>query len=131
MQELRAAADPGRWAARMAEAMLTEWIQLSSEERARRLAALNAYAGEGAALIKQIADRFRDESGHLSDLEIYGPGVYHGGGWVVGVSPSHLRSAQLAESVSRCRCESKHPQPFATRVRGPVCGRNTRETWCT
>ena len=70
----------------MAEAMLTEWIQLSSDERARRLAALNAYAGEGEALIEQIADRFRDEFGHLSELEIHGPGVYHGGGWVIGVS---------------------------------------------
>lgn len=53
----------------MAEPTLTEWMQLSSDERARRLAALNAYAGEGGALVRQIVERFRDEFGHLPELE--------------------------------------------------------------
>ena len=65
---------------------MTEWLGLAEENRVRHVARLNAYAGEGAQLIRQIADRFRDEFGHLPGLTMTGHGVYHGGSWVIGAS---------------------------------------------
>jgi len=65
---------------------LTEWIELPDDERVRRVAKLNPYAGEGEELIRQIADRFRGEFGHLPGLDISGHGIYHGGSWVIGAS---------------------------------------------
>jgi len=44
----------------MATPSLSEWLALSEDERARRLAAFDAYAGEGEDLLEQIADRFRE-----------------------------------------------------------------------
>jgi hypothetical protein len=65
---------------------LEEWLDLPEAERIRRAGALNPYAGEGVDLIRQVADRFRVEFGHLRGLEITGPGLYHGGSWVIGAS---------------------------------------------
>jgi hypothetical protein len=70
----------------MRELTLPEWLGLSDLERARWLSALNAYGGEGAELIGAIGDRFREEYGHLEGLEVLGPGVFHGGTWVIGAT---------------------------------------------
>jgi len=70
----------------MALPTLSGWMELSDDERARVLSSLNAYAGEGDTLIKQIADRFRDEFGHLDGLDVGGHGIYHGGSWVIAAS---------------------------------------------
>lgn len=70
----------------MAAPSLSEWIALSEDERIRRLAAFNAYAGEGEELVKRITDRFREEFGRLPDVTIDGPGIYHGGSWTIGVT---------------------------------------------
>ena len=63
---------------------ISEWLKLSEQERVQRVAALNAYAGEGSELLEVVVDRFRKEFGHLRGLEVNGPGVYHGGSWVIG-----------------------------------------------
>jgi hypothetical protein len=65
---------------------LTEWMDLPDDERARLMRSWNPYAGEGGALVEQIADRLRGEFGHLAGLEISGHGVYHGGSWVIGAT---------------------------------------------
>ena len=70
----------------MREPTLAEWLNLSSADRRKRLDSLNPYGGEGFTLIKAISDRFRDEFGHLPGLVIDGPGVYHGGDWVISSS---------------------------------------------
>jgi hypothetical protein len=65
---------------------LTDWLTLSSAERIKWLSRWNPYAGEGGELIKAVSDRFRAEFGHLPGLEVSGPGVYHGGSWVIAAS---------------------------------------------
>ena len=70
----------------MAVPTLTEWMELSDDERVLLMQSWNTYAEEGGALIEQIMDRFRAEFGHLTGLEIWGHGIYHGGSWVIGVS---------------------------------------------
>jgi len=65
---------------------IDEWLELSERERVQRVAALNAYAGEGEELLRIAVDRFRKDFGHLKGLKISGPGVYHGGSWVIGAS---------------------------------------------
>jgi hypothetical protein len=70
----------------MKQLTLPEWLALSDGERTEWLGQLNPYSGEGFELIKAISDRFRDEFGHLPGLEVEGPGVYHGGDWVISAS---------------------------------------------
>jgi hypothetical protein len=65
---------------------LEEWLELTEPERARRVAELNAYEGEGETLLQQATARFREEFGSLRGLAISGLGVHHGGSWVIGVS---------------------------------------------
>jgi len=79
----------------MATPSLSEWLALSEDERARRLAAFDAYAGEGEDLLEQIADRFREEFGRLPDVAIDGPGIYHGGSWVIGVTHPFIFDRRL------------------------------------
>jgi hypothetical protein len=68
----------------MALPPINEWLLLTEEERARRVVALNPYAGEGSELLGVVIDLFRKDFGHLKGLQINGPGVYHGGSWVIG-----------------------------------------------
>jgi hypothetical protein len=63
---------------------ISGWLMLSEQERVQRVSALNPYAGEGSDLLEVVVDRFRKEFGHLKGLQINGPGVYHGGTWVIG-----------------------------------------------
>ncbi|HSL71066.1 MAG TPA: hypothetical protein VK864_12545, partial [Longimicrobiales bacterium] len=54
-------------------------------ERATLLSGWNPYGGEGGQLLSEIADDFRAKYGHLAGLEVVGPGVYHGGYYVIAV----------------------------------------------
>ena len=65
---------------------LEEWLTLPEAEQEHLADRLSAYDGEGETLIQQIADRFRNEFGHLPGLTVDGPGIPHGGGWVVSAS---------------------------------------------
>src|SRR5690348_1818978 len=60
-----------------------EWLALTESERARVQAAWNVYSGEGSEIVAKVTDDFRAKYGHLSGLTISGPGVYHGGSWVI------------------------------------------------
>src|SRR6187551_654533 len=73
-------------ATRMAVPTIDEWLCLSESERERVVDQLNGYDGEGDELIRQIANRFRQEFGHLPGISIDGPGIPHGGGWAIGVT---------------------------------------------
>jgi len=70
----------------MASASLDAWLELTEDERTSRVAAFNAYAGEGGELVKQIADRLREKLRHFRDVTVDGGGIYHGGSWAIGVS---------------------------------------------
>jgi len=63
---------------------ISDWLKFSEQERVQRVAALNPYAREGEELLGGVVERFRKDFGHLKGLKISGPGVYHGGSWVIG-----------------------------------------------
>jgi hypothetical protein len=62
-----------------------EWLALPDSERAQIQASWNAYGGEGGEIVTKAADDFRAKFGHLPGISISGPGVYHGGSWVIAV----------------------------------------------
>jgi hypothetical protein len=62
-----------------------EWLKLSDHERAEVKERWNPYGGQGFGLVEEITSDFRAKYGHLPDLQITGPGVYHGGQWVIGL----------------------------------------------
>jgi hypothetical protein len=64
---------------------LAEWLKLSDHERAEEKERWNPYGGEGFGLVEEITSDFRAKYGHLRGLHIEGPGVYHGGQWVIGL----------------------------------------------
>src|SRR6478609_2212131 len=64
---------------------LAAWIALSDRERAQIQSGWNTYGGEGAELVARICSDFREKYGHLPGVEVFGPGIYHGGSWVIGV----------------------------------------------
>lgn len=64
---------------------LAEWLTLSDHERAEIKERWNPYGGEGFGLVDAITSDFRAKYGHLPGLQIDGPGVYHGGQWVIGL----------------------------------------------
>lgn len=45
----------------------------------------NPYGGQGFALVEEVTADFRSKYGHLPRLQINGPGVYHGGQWVIAL----------------------------------------------
>src|SRR5690349_14615899 len=63
-----------------------EWKALPESHRARIQAGWNTYGGEGADIVAKAADDFRAEFGHLPGLSVSGPGIYHGGSWVIAAS---------------------------------------------
>jgi hypothetical protein len=63
-----------------------EWRSLPDSDRARIQAGWNTYGGEGAEIVAQAADDFRAKFGHLPGLSVSGPGIYHGGSWVIAAS---------------------------------------------
>jgi|SRR5688572_17476512 len=63
-----------------------EWTALPDADRARIQVGWNAYAGEGGEIVMKAADDFRATFGHLPGLSVFGPGVYHGGSWVIAAS---------------------------------------------
>ena len=65
------------------EPTFDEWAALPESDRARIQAGWNAYGGEGAEIVAKVADDFRAKFGHLPGLSVSGPGVYHGGSWVI------------------------------------------------
>jgi ABC-type Fe3+-siderophore transport system permease subunit len=65
---------------------LDEWLSMTAADRARVLEQLNPYSGEGSELIGAITERFREEFQSVPGLQIHGPGVYHGGTWVIGTT---------------------------------------------
>ena len=78
-----------------------EWKSLSESDRAQIQAGWNSYGGEGAEIAAKAAEDFRAKFGHLPGLSVSGPGIYHGGSWVIAAShpfvfdrrtipPSHL-----------------------------------------
>ena len=62
-----------------------EWLKLSDDERAALQERWNPYGGEGFGLVEEITADFGANYGHLPNLHIEGPGVYHGGQWVIGL----------------------------------------------
>jgi hypothetical protein len=62
-----------------------EWLVLPDSERAQIQASWNAYGGEGEEIVTKAADNFREKFGHLPGISVSGPGVYHGGSWVIAV----------------------------------------------
>lgn len=64
---------------------LAEWLKMSDHERATVQERWNPYGGQGGALVAEITSDFRAKYGHLPGLQVDGPGVYHGGSWVIGV----------------------------------------------
>jgi hypothetical protein len=62
-----------------------EWLALSDRERREIQSRWNTYGGEGEELVADIAADFRAKYGHIPGIEVDGPGVYHGGSWVIGV----------------------------------------------
>jgi hypothetical protein len=70
----------------MAVPTFDEWLRLSESERERVVDQLSGYDGVGDDLIGQVANRFREEFGHLPGISIDGPGIPHGGGWAIGVT---------------------------------------------
>lgn len=63
-----------------------QWLSLSEKEREHEIAQLNIYDGEGAALLERISERFREASGLLTNVQVDGPGIPQGGGWVIAVT---------------------------------------------
>jgi hypothetical protein len=62
-----------------------EWLAMSDDERARAEQGWNPYAGEGFELVSEIGRDLGAKCADLAGLEIDGPGVYHGGYWVIAV----------------------------------------------
>ena len=62
-----------------------EWLELSDQQRAKVIERWNPYGGQGFALVEAVTADFRERYGHLPRLQINGPGVYHGGSWVISV----------------------------------------------
>jgi len=60
-----------------------EWLELTDSERAQIQGGWNVYGGEGAEIVTRASDDFRAKFGHLPGLSVAGPGVYHGGAWVI------------------------------------------------
>jgi hypothetical protein len=62
-----------------------EWLALSDGEQVEIQSRWNPYGGEGQELVSDIAADFRAKYGHIPGVEVDGPGVYHGGDWVIAV----------------------------------------------
>ena len=62
-----------------------EWLALSDRERREIQSRWNTYGGEGIDLVSDVAADFRAKYGHIPGVEVDGPGVYHGGAWVIAV----------------------------------------------
>jgi hypothetical protein len=61
-----------------------EWLELPDAERTKIRDSWNPYGGEGRELISEVSEHLRLELSHLP-LEFSGPGVYHGGQWVIAI----------------------------------------------
>ena len=79
----------------MALPSLDAWIELPEDERTRRMAAFNAYVGEGAELVSQISARLREQLKHLREVAVDDGGIYHGGSWTIGVSHPFIFDRRL------------------------------------
>jgi hypothetical protein len=62
-----------------------EWLALSDRERSDVQSHWNTYSGDGEELVLRIAADFREKYGHVRGVEVHGPGIYHGGSWVISV----------------------------------------------
>lgn len=62
-----------------------QWRTLSDVERSRIQSTWNTYHGEGRPLVDAVTADFWQHYGHLPGLRLDGPGVYHGGAWVITV----------------------------------------------
>lgn len=60
-----------------------EWRGLSDAERRTIQSTWNTYSGEGRLLVDAVTADFQQTYGHLPGLKFHGPGVYHGGEWVI------------------------------------------------
>jgi hypothetical protein len=95
-----------------------QWLRLSEKERAHEVARLNGYDGVGAALIEHIAERFREEFGHLPGIQIDGPGIPQGGGWVIAVTHDFIFDRRWLPSYYlgvpvKASCRPPLPAEFA------------------
>jgi hypothetical protein len=62
-----------------------EWLGLSDRERTAIQTQWNTYGGEGEELVRSVSADFRAACGDIAGVEVVGPGIYHGGNWVIGV----------------------------------------------
>jgi hypothetical protein len=90
-----------------------EWLALSERERRDMQSRWNAYGGQGHDLVAAVTADFRSKYGHLPQLQINGPGVYHGGYWVIGVAvPAAFDRRQLpSEHLGITVHTSLRPEP--------------------
>jgi hypothetical protein len=60
-----------------------QWRDLSDAERRKIQSTWNTYSGEGRPLVDAVSADFQQTYGHVPGLTFHGPGVYHGGEWVI------------------------------------------------
>ena len=73
-----------------------QWLALCDRERHDILSRWNCYGGQGRDIVEAATEHFRARYGHLADLHISNPGVYHGGYWVIHlVVPEQFDRSQL------------------------------------
>ena len=82
----------------------------------------NPYGGQGFALIEEIASDFRAKYGHLPGLQINGPGVYHGGQWVIAARHPFVFDRRAVPSshlgiMVHCSLTGELPREFADGTR--------------
>ena len=98
-----------------------EWLALTDPERREIQSRWNAYGGEGHELVSAVAADFKAKYGDLPGVVVNGPGVYHGGDWVIGVThpfvfdhrtvPDHHLGIQIRRS---------HSEPLPPEFRGGI-----------
>jgi len=104
-----------RWRPAPPPPTFAEWTALSERERRDIQSRWNTYRGEGHDLVAAVTEDFRGRYGHLPQLRINGPGVYHGGDWVIGVVvPADFDRRQLpSEHLGITVHTSLRPEPAA------------------
>ena len=79
---------------------IDEWTNLSEQEREKLQEQWNPY-GEGYwhQLVKDAAQRFRDEYGSQENVKSVDSGTYHGGTLIIGVSTglTHPEKANIPD----------------------------------
>ena len=76
------------------------WLEMNDKERARVVASWNPYAGEGAEILTEAVERFKQRYGGRKGIKDIYSGLYHGGQYAIGVTLASTAQVRLPKRFS-------------------------------